>query len=112
MAKIVGHPERVALSWAGASLNEVVWSGTALAQLRFIRACIEQFNPRAARELADGLIAAGDSLVNFPLRGRPVPGTDLRELVTAHPYIIRYRVIGNRVRILRVRHTAQRPTNP
>jgi toxin ParE1/3/4 len=93
-------------------LNKVVWSNAALAHLRFIRAYIEQFNPRAARELADGLIAAGNSLHHFPHRGRPVPGTDLRELVTAYPYIIRYRIVGDVVRILRVRHTSRRPTNP
>jgi plasmid stabilization system protein ParE len=68
MAEILGHPERVALSRAGASLSKVVWSTTALAHLRFIRAYLEQFNPRAAQELAEGLIAAGDSLATFPHR--------------------------------------------
>jgi plasmid stabilization system protein ParE len=33
-------------------------------------------------------------------------------LVTVYPYIIRYRIVGNTVRILRVRHTARRPTSP
>jgi addiction module RelE/StbE family toxin len=93
-------------------LNEVVWSRAALAQIRVIRAYVEQFNPRAARALANDLIVAGNALVNLPRRGRKVPGTDMRELVTAHPYIIRYRVVGTTVRILRVRHMAQRPTNP
>jgi len=93
-------------------LNKVVWSASALAHLRFIRAYIEQFNPRAAQALAEGLVAAGNSLVHFPHRGRIVPGTDARELVTAYPYIIRYRVVGNEVRILRIRHTARRPTTP
>jgi plasmid stabilization system protein ParE len=36
----------------------------------------------------------------------------MRELVTNYPYIIRYRVVGNTVRILRVRHMSRRPTNP
>jgi toxin ParE1/3/4 len=92
-------------------LSKVVWSTAALAHLRFIRAYIDQFNPRAARDLADGLMAAGDSLVNFPYRGRPVAGTGTRELVTVYPYIMRYR-IGDTVRTLRVRHAARRPTNP
>ncbi|HEX3990971.1 MAG TPA: type II toxin-antitoxin system RelE/ParE family toxin [Acetobacteraceae bacterium] len=39
-----------------------------------------------------------------------MPGTDTRELVTAYPYIIRYRIVGDQVRILRVRHTSRRPT--
>jgi toxin ParE1/3/4 len=93
-------------------LNAVIWTNTALANLRFIRAYIGQFNPRAARDLANGLMTAGNSLETFPHRGRPVPKTSLRELVTAYPYVIRYRVIGDVVLILRIRHTSRRPTNP
>jgi plasmid stabilization system protein ParE len=40
----------------------------ALGHLRFIRAYLEQFNPRAAQDLAEGLMAAGDSLATFPRR--------------------------------------------
>lgn len=93
-------------------MNEVIWSEAALAHLRAIRAYIEQFNPRAAAALAEHLIATGNSLVTFPLRGRRVRGTDKRELVTSYPYVVRYRVQGNIVMILRVRHTSRRPTNP
>jgi toxin ParE1/3/4 len=57
-------------------------------------------------------MAAGNSLEHFLHRGRSVPRTDMRELVTAYPYVIRYRVVGDVVRILRVRHTSRRPTNP
>jgi toxin ParE1/3/4 len=84
----------------------------ALANLEAIRIYIEQFNPRAARLLADSLVTAGNSLALFPQRGRRVPGTDMRELVIADPYIIRYQVVGDVVVILRVRHSARRPTNP
>jgi plasmid stabilization system protein ParE len=93
-------------------LNKVIWSTAALAHLQFIRAYVEQFNPRAAGDLAAGLMDAGNSLVTFPHRGRSVPGTDMRELVTAYPYVIRYRIVGDTVRIPRVRHTSRRPTNP
>ena len=84
----------------------------AVAQLRAIRFYIEQFNPRAAGEVATHLLAVGNSLEHFPHRGRLVPGTEFRELTTNYPYIIRYRIVGNTLRILRVRHTARRPTNP
>jgi toxin ParE1/3/4 len=87
-------------------LNTVVWSATAIRHLRFIRTFIAQFNPRAAQELADALFEAGSSLANFPHRGGIVPGTDRRELVTAYPYVIRHRIVGNVVRILRVCHVA------
>jgi addiction module RelE/StbE family toxin len=93
-------------------LSEVVWTEPALAQLAAIRAYIAQFNPRAAAHVAAGLRDAGNSLTHFPHRGRPVPRTDMRELVTVYPYIIRYRIDGDTVVILRVRHTSRRPTNP
>lgn len=93
-------------------MNEVVWTEPALANLEAIRAYIAQFNPKAARNVADSLKASGESLRNFPHRGRPVRGTTMRELVSKYPYIIRYFIEGNRVIILRVRHTARRPTRP
>jgi addiction module RelE/StbE family toxin len=94
-------------------MNEVVWSDTALAQLDAIGTYIEQFNPKAAAEVAAHLIAAGNSLESYPHRGRLVPGTTMRELViTVYPYIIRYRIVRDTVQILRVRHTSRRPTNP
>lgn len=90
----------------------VVWSPAALREVDRIFDYLAAFNPRAAAEVKDGLIAAGESLAQFPHRGRPVPGTDKRELVSAYPYIIRYRVARETVRILRVRHGARGPTNP
>jgi plasmid stabilization system protein ParE len=75
---------------------------------------IFEFNPRAAADMADALFAAGDGLVNFPHRGRLVPGTFMRELVGVRPYVIRYRIdVGaDTVVILRIRHSARRPTKP
>jgi len=57
-------------------------------------------------------VAAGNSLAHFPQRGRSIRGTDMRELVSVRPYMIRYRVTGEAVIILRIRHAAQRPTDP
>jgi plasmid stabilization system protein ParE len=71
-----------------------------------------ELNPRAAVQLAEGLLAAGDGLVDFPYRGRIVTNTGMRELVTDYPYILRYRVVRDEVRILRVRHMSRRPTSP
>lgn len=93
-------------------MNEVVWTDPALDHLETIRVYIEQFNPRAARDVANGLKAAGNSLAHFPHRGRSVRGTDMRELVTSYPYIIRYYIDGDKIVILRIRHTARRPTTP
>ena len=93
-------------------MNEVVWSKSAIAQLRAIRTYIAQFNPRAAEQMARRLIAAGNGLQMFPHRGRPVPGTAMRELVTVPPYIVRYEITREAVHILRIRHSARQPTNP
>jgi addiction module RelE/StbE family toxin len=93
-------------------LNSVIWTEAAVANLRAIRAYIEQFNPAAARRLAAELIATGENLASYPDRGRPVQNTGMRELVTSHPYIVRYRVVGDIVVILRIRHSSRRPTEP
>jgi len=81
----------------------VVWTVSALADVRSIRDYLKDFNPNAARSLAERLAAAGMSLAAFPYRGRPVQD-NLRELTVIHPYIIRYEIAGERVIILRIRH--------
>ncbi len=93
-------------------MTPVVWTFSALADVEGIRRYIGNFNPYAARDMADRIIEAGNSLTTFPYRGRQVPGTQLRESTIARPFIIRYRVEPNRVVILRVRHGARRPTRP
>lgn len=87
---------------------EIIWSESAIADLAGIRAYIGQFNPFAARRMAEALIAAGSGLVDFPERGRST-GRGLRELTVVWPYVIRYRVEDERVVILRVRHGKRRP---
>jgi toxin ParE1/3/4 len=90
----------------------VLWSPAALREVARASDYLTDFNPRAAVALLEGLIAAGDSLAQFPYRGRSVRSASVRELVTAYPYIIRYRIVRDTVRILRIRHTSRRPTNP
>ncbi len=90
----------------------IIWTEPALNDIERAYDYLVDFNPRAATHVAQGLRAAGDSLEHFPDRGRRVPGTTMRELVTSHPYIIRYRIVGDTVVILRVRHTSRRPMRP
>lgn len=90
----------------------VLWSPTALRQLTLIAEYLDAFDPRAARQVFTTLVAEGDSLAEFPYRGRMVPRTEMRELVSVYPYTIRYRIARDGVRILRVRHTSRRPTTP
>ncbi len=91
---------------------QVIWTEPALDGIARAYDYIYEFNPRAAMRVAESLRIEGDSLEHFPHRGRPVAGTPLRELVSAYPYIIRYRIEAERVIILRVRHSARRPTTP
>jgi len=48
----------------------VVWTGIALRGVWREYEYIHEFNPPAAACLAEALLAAGDSLINFPHRGR------------------------------------------
>jgi len=82
----------------------VIWAPNAVREVWRIHDYIASFNPRAAAHLADQLIEAGRNLASNPHRGRPAPGKSWRELVVVYPYIIRYQVVGEVVRILRVRH--------
>ena len=91
---------------------QVVWTETALRGVWRAYDYLVDFSPRAAASLAESLLAAGDSLATFPHRGRPVRGASMRELATVNPYIIRYRIDGKTVIILRVRHMSRRPTKP
>ena len=85
----------------------VVWTSGALAEPELIRAYIAIFDPAAANRLTHRLREAGESLRDFPNRGRPA-GNGKRELPSIRPYIIRYAVRGDRVFILAVKHGAQR----
>jgi toxin ParE1/3/4 len=84
----------------------IVWTDDAVANLEAIVTYISAFNPAAASALAERLIAVADSLAMFPHRGRDV-GDGRREITTVWPYVLRYRVAGDAVVILRVRHGAQ-----
>jgi len=90
----------------------IVWTKTVLSGIARAYDYLFAFNPRAAMHVAETLRDEANSLINFPHRGRSVRGTGMRELVATYPYIIRYRVVGDTVTILRIRHTSRRPTNP
>ena len=90
-------------------MAKVIWSPRALADIDSIRDYIGQSSPLAAQRMAIRLLQAGDSLDLFPRRGRPA-ARGMRELTVIYPYIIRYRVVGERVDIVRIKHGAQRPS--
>jgi plasmid stabilization system protein ParE len=88
-------------------LSRIIWANAALGNLRAIEAYIAQFNPFAAAKVAAEIIETAEQLADLPQRGRIVAGTSLREVMTSYPYIIRYRVTGEDIIILRIRHMAR-----
>ena len=86
----------------------VVWTEGAIGNLEDIRNYVGQDRPMAADRLAERLARAGNALDQKPDRGRPIAGRR-RELAHIKPYLIRYRVKGNMVEILEVRHSARAP---
>jgi toxin ParE1/3/4 len=84
-----------------------VWKLAAVADRKRITEYIAQDKPRAAVALGDLLMERAAQLDRHPLLGRTgrVPGT--RELVVHPNHILIYRVVGDAVEVLRVKHAAQ-----
>ena len=89
-----------------ASSFRIVWTDDAVVHLEAIIDYVSAFSPAAAARLAERLVRLADSLDSFPHRGREAGG-GTREMTTVWPYILRYRVEGERVLILRIRHGAR-----
>lgn len=86
----------------------VEWSPFAVADREAIFDYIEADNPKAAVILDDRILRHIDQLRQFPESGRPGRIDGTRELVIDRtPYIAAYRIMGNKVRILRVLHGAR-----
>ena len=95
---------------ATAPSHVVVMSARALADLRDLRADIAAEDaPLAAERYAGRLLAAIEKLERYPERGRRAHD-GLRELTTAPPYVVRYRIADRTVQVLHIRHGAPRPT--
>lgn len=89
-------------------MAKIVWTDRAVADVELIVDGLAAERPNAAARLANRLMTAGDGLDLFPLRGRRIGG-GRRELTTVPPYLVRYRVTGELVEILQIRHGARDP---
>ena len=89
-------------------MRRVIWSDEATENAEAIFNYVSGFSLPAARRLNMRLVAAAASLAEMPDRGRSWRG-EVRDLLAVDPYIIRYVVVGEEVRILKIRHGAQRP---
>jgi toxin ParE1/3/4 len=86
----------------------VQWLPAAMEQLLSIIGHISQDSPTAAVELAQTIRAKADTLATYPNRYRAGRVKGTRELVVKPNYLIVYRVTGDEVLILRVRHARKR----
>lgn len=89
-------------------MGGIVWTDEALDNLEDITRYVRDFSPSAAARVESDIVGAVDSLLLMPERGRPI-GRHRRELTITRPYVIRYVVVGDEVRILWIRHAARRP---
>lgn len=94
---------------------KLVWTRPAATDRKEIRAYIAEDNPAAALALDDLFSQMAGHLVRHPHMGRPGRVAGTRELVAHRNYILVYDLADDRVRVLRVLHTArqwppQRPT--
>ncbi len=87
-------------------MKKVVWTDEAVEHLEAIVTYVSVYDPAASERLAERLIELADSLAEFPHRGRDA-GEGRREMTVVWPYILRYRVQGETVFILRIRHGAR-----
>lgn len=86
----------------------IVWSGSALADKDAIWLYLADRNVAYADKVEAKLDARTASLLRFPKLGRPVPGSDLRELsIPESQHVVAYRIEGDVIRVMRVWSTKQ-----
>jgi toxin ParE1/3/4 len=91
----------------------VVYAPRALRDLESIAGYLTERNPAAALNVLGAIKASIDALTFFPKIGRLADSAGHRRLpVQRYPYLIFYRIVGEELIILHIRHTSRRPINP
>jgi len=87
----------------------IVWSPRAIEHLSHLRSDIARDNPRAANRIAGRLLDAVERLAELPNLGRPGRVAGTREVVVpGTPYVIPYRLRGDRLEVIAVFHGRQK----
>ncbi|MGB2712563.1 MAG: type II toxin-antitoxin system RelE/ParE family toxin [Vicinamibacterales bacterium] len=87
----------------------IVWSPRAIEHLAHLREYIARDSPNAANRIARALLESVDRLAKLPNLGRPGRVAGTRELVVSGtPFIIPYRLRGDRLEIVAVFHARQK----
>ena len=86
-------------------MNRIEWTGTAIADLYDIDDYWSAYSNDAAERVADRIQAAAAFLGTMPRAGPVLRREDARKWrIPASPYILIYRVLDDRIQILRIRH--------
>ena len=89
---------------------KVRYTPRAIANLDAIFSYIDQSSPAGALRVKSRIQQLIEGLADFPLAGRETGFRKMRVLVAGRfPYLIFYRVIGQEVQIIHIRHGARRP---
>ena len=87
----------------------IVWSPRAIEHLAHLREYIARDNPNAGNRIASALLEVVERLAKLPNLGRPGRVAGTRELVVSGtPFIIPYRLRGDRLEIVAVFHARQK----
>jgi toxin ParE1/3/4 len=87
----------------------IVWSPRAVEHLAHLSEYIARNNPKAANRVAVTLLEAVERLAELPNLGRPGRVAGTRELVVpGTPYIIPYRLRGDRLEVVAVFHARRK----
>lgn len=87
----------------------IVWSPRAIEHLAHLRAHIARDNPKAANRISSTVLNAVERLAERPNLGRPGRVAGTRELVVpGTPYVIPYRLKGDRLEVIAVFHGRQK----
>ena len=87
----------------------IVWSRRAIEHLAHLRWYIARDNALAANRIASTLLESVERLAELPNLGRPGRVAGTRELVVpGTPYVIPYRLRGDRLEVIAVFHGRQK----
>jgi toxin ParE1/3/4 len=91
--------------------RKLIWAPGALDDLIRLREFLEPNNPKAAKNAAKSIVEAANLLLDHPHLGRPMD--DMPEFnqlpipFGQRGYVLRYRIDGDKIIILRIWHTRE-----
>lgn len=87
---------------------KVEWTARSLADLEAIGEFVSRDDPRAAQKLVSELLdSTENTLTDHPNAGRQGRVKSTREWTAHKNYVVAYRVLGDRIQVLSVVHSAR-----